>query len=442
MKAQGIARQNLLHIAKRRLINAQEVNSLLKTMPENQRKLGSLPYDFLERFPKSARTEITKNVADVFENFSKEATEAEDSNDMYVYAIKNPAEKMVEKLKEILKRDDIKTSYVDSGSFKNCQKLVVGDYAYALSTFKKYPIYDARGYFREAHGKGNEAQAIFTAYKRFSQGRVCRPFLSSLSGEHEEGGFILSKFIDSLHPKKVERGKFAQSRDALKNIDTLGNSIQGIFIEAGGFVYNKKHIQNPEVRKGWKELAYCMDRNIELLNSPIANEVQGLLVMGIDGGLDICDKDILNSIIENEPIHRQKIARKLVKNIERARTIKNEAIKNGTYDKIKQLLKEDLCEFYPYEKYSPEFSEKHDIDDIYEGYPRLMAYELQINNVPKLLDMLELMEDSYCMVDMNLTKFYTLKDAMAIFSGDISKIKDWESFKIMAKTFNLEHRLS
>ena len=185
-----------------------------------------------------------------------------------------------------------------------------------------------------------------------------------------------------------------------------------------------------------------MDRNIELLNSPIANEVQGLLVMGIDGGLDICDKDILKSIIENEPIHRQKIARKLVKNIERARTIKNEAIKNGTYDEIKQLLKEDLCEFYPYEKYSPEFSEKHDIDDIYEGYPRLMAYELQINNVPKLLDMLELMEDSYCMVDMNLTKFYTLKDAMAIFSGDISKIKDWESFKIMTKTFNLEHRLS
>ena len=151
---------------------------------------------------------------------------------------------MVEALKKVLNRGDVKSSYIDSGSFKNCHKLDVGEYSYALSTFKKYPVFDYRGYFRESHGKGNEPQNIFTSYNKFFKGRVCRPFLANLSGEKDVGGFILSKFIDINHDKKEEQGPFITNRSFLRNNDPKGNSINGIFIEAGGFVQNKKYICN------------------------------------------------------------------------------------------------------------------------------------------------------------------------------------------------------
>lgn len=442
MRVTEISSKKFLHVAKRKLVNAQELNSYLKAEKQTNQAIGTLPFDFLKHSKKADRGNITQKAIEIFANFAKEATEIEETCATYVYEITKPAEKMVNALKKLLKREDINSNYVDSGSFKNCQKLTVGKYSYALSTFKKYPIFNERGYFREAHGKGNEAQSIFTAYKRFSQGRVCKPFLANLSAEAQEGGFILSKFIDTLHPLKVERGPFLQNRDALKNIDPLGNTIQGIFIEAGGFIYNKKHIQDPKLRAIWKEFATCIDTNLKLINSEASNKIHDFLLAASDCDLDICDTVILKNLLENKSQDKQKMAKKIVKNIERARLLKNNAIKNGTFEEIKKILKEDLCELFPFEEYSPEFHDKAELIDIYKNYPRLIAKELEINNIPPLKSMLKLMEDHFCMIDIDLSSYYTLKDAMEVFTKNYNEVKDWESLKIMAKRFGLEHRLT
>lgn len=437
MKIQGIETHNLLHVVKKRMVNAHEINQYIKSNPNAKRNIGSLPVDFFSKIPQENKAIITQKISDIFEKFSIETEDIENTSNIYIYSIKQITENMVNKLKEVLNRTDIKSSYVDSGSFKNCQKIEIGDFAYALSTFKKFPIFDPRGYFRDSHGKGNEPQCIFTSYYNYSKGRVCKPFLAKISAEHESGSFILSKFIDDTHDKKIDRGNFITNRSFLRNIDTLGNSINGIFIEAGGFIENKRYIPDKNLRKTWQIFANHLDSNVTLLKKDNANAVQDSILKAMDNGLDISNKEKLQAFISCLKKEEQSIAHKLIKHAIKIKDLKEKFIKEGSYEQICSLLKEDLCDLYDFETYSQEFNETLDPINIYKGYPRLLAQILEINNAPKLKEMLFLLDSHCCSIDIDLTKYYTRKDVKEVLTNNLQEIKNLFSFEYLENCFGI-----
>lgn len=437
MKVSSITSNNLLHVVKKKLINAQELNNYLKSNPKCSRRIGSLPFDFFSQISNQNKSKITQLVGDVFENFALQTASIEETSSIYIYAIEKITKDMVQSLKTLLNRDDIKSSYVNSGSYKNCQRLDIGNYSYALSTFKKYPIFDYRGYFRSSHGKGNEPQNIFTTYHRYSKGRVCRPFLANISGEKDEGGFILSKFIDSKHDEKVSRGPFLTNRSFLKNIDQLGNSINGIFIEAGGFIQNKKYINDIKLRKNWQKFASCLDNNIEFLNKSSAGEIESSFIIALENGLDLQDKKMVNEFIDKLPQEKQKMAHKIAKQASRIDLLKQKAIQEGNFDKIKTLLKEDLCDLYNFEKYSTEFGENTSKENIFNNYPKLLTKIIEIDNVPTLKEMLFLIESHYCCIDIDLTKYYSKKDVKDLLANHYDEVKNLYAFTFLNESFKL-----
>lgn len=433
MKTSTISSNNLLHVFKRKLVNAHELNSYMMNNPNTSRRVGSLPIDFFKYIPNAKKSDITQQVADVFEAFS---IASEEVDEPYSFGVTDVAQKMVESLKKILNRGDIETSYVGSGSFKNCQKIKVGKFSYALSTFKKHPVFDERGYFRTSHGKGNEPQAIFTAYKRYSQGRICRPFIVNLSSEKDDGGFILSKFIDANSPGKVEQGFFQTNRKIFKNIDIRGNSVNGIFIEAGGFIPNKKYISDRDVRNILQDFAICFDNNIELLKNPKANELQQVIYENLENRIDIFDQNNFNTLMQSLTKEEGRIARKLLKNMATIKYLKDNT-NPEIYSEIRNLLQKDLAEAFPFDMYSEEFCPEKTHAEIYNGYPLLLAKEMGIDNRPDFEDMCYFLADSLGCVDIDLSKYYSKNEILDFISKNTLRLKNMFIYDFLIENLEL-----
>lgn len=423
MRVQSISSKNLLHVFKKKLINSRELNQFFINNPSVNRRVGSLPFDFFSRIPDADKALVTKQVGDVFEKFAIESEKLEETTTIYEYGIDEIAERMQNSLKKILNRDDIEVSYVGSGSFKNCQRLKVGNYSYAVSIFKKYPIYSEQGYFNDSHGKGNEAQNIFTTYKKYSHGRVSKPFLTNLSAEDDSGGFILGKFIDNNSPQKRSLGRFLSQRTFMKNTDVKGNSINGIFIESGGFILNKKYIENSDVRRDWKYFAECFDANVELLKSELANKVQIKLYNAIENN----DENVFETFSKEE----LKIAKKLIKHLSRINTLVS---KTKNLDEVKKLLNEDLSALYPFENYSLEFNENNSIEDVYKGYPLLLTKVLGINNAPEFSRMVELVEESCGIIEVDFLKYYSKQECISALYNYKKQGKDYFALDMIQKS--------
>ncbi len=119
-----IKSNNLLHVFKHNYVSPAELSEFLKANPNVERRIGCLPSDWLKNINKNDIPRITELVNDIFEKSSLE---------LYSKSIGANITKTLDKL---LKRSDIKIECAGTGSFKQCHKLTVGDYSYALSFFK------------------------------------------------------------------------------------------------------------------------------------------------------------------------------------------------------------------------------------------------------------------------------------------------------------------
>lgn len=193
-----VSTEKILHLRtiKKKYITAEKLNRFRAKIPDGERRIGSLPYDWIKRIEKDKISDITRSACDVFEKFS---IEIEDISNRYtgkvdkLEKLKQAQSALLQSLQKILKRDDIDITYVGSGSLKHCQRLDIGKYSYAISTFKSEKSANRlfSDYFCRGHGKGNEPQSLFTLFKRGSHGRFVKPFLANLSGMYDAGGYIL-----------------------------------------------------------------------------------------------------------------------------------------------------------------------------------------------------------------------------------------------------------
>ncbi len=409
--------RNLYHWFQKKSINAENLNKYLELKPDTNRNVGALPYDWIKSFPKQERASVTQQVQDILSEFARITDWLQGEGKFKGWAKIDPAdflldhEFILKELKKILKRDDIKISYAGSGAIKNCQRLDVGDYSYALSGFRseracKWGFGD---YFQRGHGRGYEPQNAITAYKRGAHGRFAKPFTVKVSANEERGGFILSKFVDKQ--SKAPIGKMQQSRGYFVNLDPSGDTINNINTDIGGCMVNLRHILNKNTRNTWTYFAKMFDTNMERLSNPVATKVQKYLMTEKQKGTDILSLDFINNMKLNK--EERDFAVKFIRSLKKSRVQKENPIKSGKYEEVKKLLQEDINTMF-----TDRINQNEKLEDIkkhFESYPALFAEELGLSNVPVLENWVDLYRDCGKEFDINLKNYFSKKDVVAFF---------------------------
>ena len=301
--------RKLLRWFKRENVWARELNQYLIANPQTNRRVGSLPYEWIKDFEPNQRARITQEVCDVFERFS---IDSKDLCEDDLYTTKMTVKKILNlspifkelqaTLRNILQRDDVFVGYLGHGAVKMSTKIDVGGKGYAFSIFKDKGCRKGfKSYYTRGHGRGYEPQNIFMCYNRGSHGRSARPFMALISGENDLGGFTLSKYIDYSSPRKKHKTPLLRSREFIADSDPH-NQIHGISIEAGGKGFNDDYIADRHERALWYRFANIIsayDHGMPFVNGASGATSQRFLLEQAESGIDICSKEFKSKLRKN-----------------------------------------------------------------------------------------------------------------------------------------------
>ena len=350
--ANTVQKRNLYHWFKHDNVFAANINEYIKHYPDTKRRIGSLPIDWLKNLPRDEFAHATEQVDTALHEFAKTVEEntflpaLSNNNDALRKHFAELSKNLIEALKQILKRDDIEIKYADEGGFKYCQKLTVGDYSYALSTFK--PEKSEVGPFA-THGQYIEPQKIFWVYKKAPHGRVAKPFMSRfcVSDEAGYGGYILSKFIDKEDEKRAKKplNPYRERFYPLTNGDNYNhkNEINGVWIECGDIEENPDYKYIPD-KEFWKNLLIFLD-GMQTSWNHYSRRAEKFLLEQIDNGKDIFNMD-LRTLESDDPL----ICREAIKMVQRLRTVnklKTKLEAKGEFEQYLELINVFIGN-YPY----------------------------------------------------------------------------------------------
>lgn len=352
--------KNLYHYIKKHNLNQKELCDYLKAHPNTNRVIGSLPYDWIKSIPKNEIPQILEKIAQSFSDFSEMLSSIHTKDRFRAIRgakvrMKKFQRQLQRELSETLKRDDISVEYVNSGSFKHCHKLSIGDYKYALSTFiennswleKKYSNY----YNEFKQGKGYEPQNCFTLYKNGEHGRWTKPFISKIASENDSDGFILSKFIDSTRKAKFIQGIFERKHLKIKNDDYgIRNLVQGIYCDTGGSSFNSEFIKNKDLRKLWQGLARRFDETNKIFQKYKYRSFDNIITKDIDNNINIFDKNYINQLSWRYILSKKDkiVLKTLIKNLEYTAKMRENAKAKGLKEELIKIFNKDLQKEFPY----------------------------------------------------------------------------------------------
>ena len=188
--------KNILHIAKRQYISAQQMHDILKNVPIKNQFIGALPPQILANIPKQSRATITQQTDVAFSDFACSVSYIDVDTDVHYFFNLEYFQKNIDKFRSNLETifdQDISVSYIGSGAYKHCFQIHFDcdpTNSYVLQTFQ-YNICSG-----DLHGVLIEPQKAFYVYKNYSHGRVAKPFMARPSTkEFLPDGYILTKYI-------------------------------------------------------------------------------------------------------------------------------------------------------------------------------------------------------------------------------------------------------
>ena len=339
--------KNLLHIAKRHVIPPAEMSQIFQTGATKNKFIGALPPEIIKNIPAQHRGTVTQRADSVFSDFAQSVAHISVSGDThYTYyneSLKKYFSPIVYGLNSVLNRDDTEISYIGSGTFKHCFLISFGQDSsnrYVLQTFQNKINFDPDNF---PHGVLYEPQNYFTTYKKYSHGRVARPFMAHPSTKEVlSDGYILVKYIDSNHPIKQQLGRFTKQRTNMINTDTHGqnNTIRGIAIDTGGFVTNPLHIAAHKTRNDWHELAQVLN------NINFSKEMKDvyLILDKIYGkyGNTFFDTTFWPKFLQKFPGDKRDTVRKTLKSLQRLKLKIEKIHTNPEWATLQQYIFDDI----------------------------------------------------------------------------------------------------
>lgn len=345
MKLQFNPKGNLFHFFKRNNVYAEDIDKHLKYCRYDEQRLGSLPVDWLKNLSKDEFSSATQKVDDALYEFAVSAEKSSDFNQLF--------EPLVEALKKILKRNDITIDFEGKGGFKYCQKLTVGDYSYALSTFRA-PTKDCYCAKNPDHSQFAEPQKAFWVYKNSPHGRAAKPFMARFCTYTDpEGAYILSKFIDKTDTKRAKTpiSGFREKFYPLVNNDNYAaairnNEINNILVDVGGIVENASFRKKDLPNKCFRQNLYTfLDRIGKEWNRSMRNpysKSEQMLIEQIKSGNDIFKMDLRTLNGSPDDI------REAIKTVRKLRTVhklKTKLEANGEFEQYRKYLKHHESEY-------------------------------------------------------------------------------------------------
>ena len=352
--------KNFYHYIKKHNLNQKELCEYLNAYPKTNRVIGSLPYDWIKSFPKNEIPQILENVAQSFSKFSQALTSIHTKDRFEAIRgakvrMKKFQKQLQRELSEILRRDDVSVEYENSGSFKHCHKLSIGDYKYALSTFIDNDGWIDKNfsdYFNEYNqGKGYEPQNSFTLYKNGEHGRWIKPFIAKIARENDFDGFILSKFVEPTRKSKFLQGIFERKHLKIKNDDYgMRNLVRGMYCDTGGSAFNADFIENKELRKLWQGLARRFDETNAIFQKYKYRSLDNIVSKDIDNNVNIFDKNYLKNLSWRYVLSKKDkiVLKTLIKNLNYASNMKKEAEAKGLTKELITIFNKDLRQEFPY----------------------------------------------------------------------------------------------
>lgn len=321
--------KNIYHYCQRKFVDRDLLDVLYK---KSNRRLGALPYDWFQKYDKNQYAKLTRRVDKLFRRFAKlyslEKTSAEKFN-------------LQKKLAKLLKRDDVKIDFEGLGGFKVCQKVTVGDYSYALLTFRKEGALETDTLL--GHGALVEPCRIFNYYRGESHGRVAKPFMTRFvnnSKASDFDGYMLMKFIDEADTARAKaelpeyQHDFLRFKKITDNRD--GNLINGIRTDIGRLEENPYAMDSTEFRQNlFAFLAKTKSTRLtlkaktpeeKLAASKALNFVHGLMFEGKDiYNMDL--REVTTDLSELE----QRYVIKTVRALKKAHKLKLKFMERGEY---------------------------------------------------------------------------------------------------------------
>ena len=383
---------NILHIARRRIINPQELESILNRRGQTSARIGALPWNTIKNFSKDEIPLITQRADSAFSNFAKSIAESGISSASSIQekidTCTKPIEILENELKNIFGTDNISVTHLANGGFKMCFVIKIKDESYVLQTFFNQ-MYLSRNKFN--HGAICEPQNIFTLNKNYSKGRTAHAFMARVSKtEFQTDAYIFMKYIPNspvTKPLKLNRGHFVQRQDKFTSHDAKrfdsGNNISGVIVDMGDFSFNSNHITDKFLHAKWLEFAQILDGMD--FNSEAANAAHNKLYAWYTQNPDTFFKTKKwEKITANMNFDEQKSAKKLLRATQKLKNKRELAIAQGYWPNIQNLLHQDFIKLFPFIRFNFDAKPpKYGYVWPY-FYPRLIANILDISNIPSL----------------------------------------------------------
>ena len=341
---------NFYHYCKRHDARPIDIMLYKKDHPDKELVLGALPYDWIKDIPQEEIPEVTQKVDKIFHEFSK--------RNAYSGRLKieEDNQKLKEDLSEALRRDDIEIEYLDSGFFKHCQKITVGDYDYSFLTFKK-DWKDGCDFVLSAfHGGYTEPTKVHYVYNNYSQGRVAKPFITRPTDYNAENdnGYMLKKYIDKDDKTraKVELDPVVTNYYKICHFDKKEeNCINGIITDVGGMDENVNFIEDKETRNNVIYFAKSIHDYNDMISKDIENlpqdkkmkiinaefQAENLLYKGVTKDKDFYNKDY-RELIKPLSELEQKVFKKKFRKLKKIHEVKTRLQKEGKFDECAKYL--------------------------------------------------------------------------------------------------------
>jgi len=332
MKTAPVSFKNIYHYCQRHYADASLVDLKFKS---EERRLGSLPIDWLQNFRTRKYAKVTGKIDKLFSKFAiKCSIERVNADDF----------KLEKKLSRILGRNDVKVNYIGYGVFKEGYKLKVGNYAYALMTF--HQGINPKGDAYIGHGALAEPSRIFNFFKRYSHGRVAKPFMTRFSTENDGNAYMLVKYIDGNDKTHVKSPlpRFQSDFYPLKTVDcNKGNLINGIVVDIGGIEENPNAMKSSKFRQNLFNILGFIDKGTypcsDVINSQMLAKAEGFICDLIENGENIYNIDLRKITKDLNPLERKYIIKK-IRVLKKAHKLKLELQKSGDYEQYKKYFEE------------------------------------------------------------------------------------------------------
>ncbi|MCR4880663.1 MAG: hypothetical protein K6A44_01740 [bacterium] len=240
---------NMMRLFKKRLASPEQMQAILENIGDNERNLGSIPYDWFEKtLSTDERGSFASMVFDIFADFAASIRSA--------WFAPIPQQKISMLQQNLSEHVDKKATveYLAEGAIGKAFKFNIKDKNYVLKIF-----HDVTGLDLE-HGKNIEVANAISFCHGTKPSQRANFFFGKIAREKDKDGFMVTEFVPqgknakSISPTEMEYHRFYIFDDAKRN------TVDGKRVDFGGIRLNYSSKEKEQLAKKFFPILERIDK--------------------------------------------------------------------------------------------------------------------------------------------------------------------------------------